>query len=189
MARSAEHIRDSLNRMRQLGSALRMLFSALMILTVLLAVCVAMMVALQLIRTQEAELGGIISKTGVSLYIIPAVLWLAIGLSLEGILRDVSDDIARGQSPFTERHATKIAWLGLLFVANAIVALFYRGDVGVDFGAFYFSYRPSPMVLILAIGDGITVDIGSLLVALVCFSVAAMWRYASLLQTQSDDLV
>ena len=70
--------------MRQLGSALRMLFSALMILTVLLAVCVVMMVALQLIRTQEAELGGIISTTGVSLYIIPAVLWLAIGLSLEG---------------------------------------------------------------------------------------------------------
>ena len=189
MAKSADNIRGSLMIMRRLGGTLRTLFSLLIILTVMLMIWVVATVVQRMAETPGAELGAVVSMEGVSLHLAPAILWFVIGLFLEAILWGISNDIARGQSPFTEGHAKKIAVLGLMFVINSLVALFYRGNVVIDLGVFYFSYWPSPMVLILAVGNGVTIDIGSILVALVSFSVAAMWKYAALLQTQSDGLV
>ncbi|OUN47825.1 hypothetical protein B5G20_03710 [Collinsella sp. An7] len=191
MSKSSHHIETSLHKLQRLGSVLSAVFAALTVATVVLAVALAINVGAHVGRDARVTSFGVIEGAGLSVYILPAVAWLAIALVLEVTLWSICRDMKHGESPFTVKHVRLIALLGAAFVFNAVMGVFFPGTMRIGHEILLFTYVPNAMMLGIALGHGLSLmlDVGSLLTALVCFATSAMWRYAALLQAQSDDLV
>lgn len=189
MPRSARNIETSMLRLKRLGGVLNAIFAALIIVTIIFGGYLLIVAAIRLGRGLQVFSSGLVEGNGLSVYPLPACIWFAIALFLEITAWSICRDMARGQSPFTARHARMIAALGVVFLLNAGFGLFFPGNVMIDGDAWSFFYWPNAMVLRLGGSGGVSFDFGSLLTALICFSASAMWRYAALLQAQADDLV
>ena len=114
-------------------------------------------------------------------------LALVVGISLV-VLCGISRNISRGVSPFTKTHVRLIRVLALAFAANAAVSLVGAyGSVNLTIGGLELYIVPHSFVI--EICQGIAFDAGSLIGAVVCLFISAIWSYASLLQEQSDELV
>lgn len=190
MNKTVEQIDASLGSLQRLGKVLGAVFIILMGATVALAVGIVVATVYQMTRGACFTSFGVIER-GISfcIYIVPSILWFLIVFGVEGAIIGVCNDIARGSSPFTQRHAHHIASIAVLFVLNAIMGLVWHGSISIHLGPFLFSCLPNPVTIALNGSNGPTLDLSSLLMALLCFSIAAMWRYAALLQTETDDLV
>ncbi|OUP09460.1 hypothetical protein [Collinsella sp. An2] len=190
MSKSVEHIEASMRRLKRLGSVLSAVFAVFMVVTIAIAVACGVIAGHQMSLGAHFTSFGVLEGEDFNIHIFPAVMWLFIALVLEATLLSIFRDMSRGESPFTVRHARLIAGLGGLFVVNALLALIFRGNVLLDFApTLSISYWPNPFVLLVGGQNGVAIDVGSLLAALVCFSISIMWRYAALLQEQTDELV
>lgn len=190
MPKSAEHIETSMRKLQRLGGVLCTVFALLFIATVVFGIWLVVSTIQQVGSGAAVMPLGVVEGAGASVYILPAVMWMLIALVLEVTAWSICRDMARGESPFTVRHAHLIAVLGMVFILNAVIGAIFRGNILIEGDVFGFSYWPNSMVVTFASGSGeLSLDIGSLLSALVCFAISAMWRYAALLQAQTDDLV
>ena len=78
--------------------------------------------------------------------------------------------------------------LALAFAVNAAVSFVGAyGSVNLTIGGLELYIVPHSFVI--EICQGIAFDAGSLIGAVVCLFISAIWSYASLLQEQSDELV
>lgn len=191
MAKSAERIERSLERMRRLGRVLSVVFTVLFVITVIGVLGIINEGVRGLSLGGQIADGAIWLPDGDRIFMLPCALALIIGISIEVILLIFSVTVARGDSPFTLRNARLVLALGVVFWLNAASMLISSSDtvLSIRVGSlFTFSYTQSPLTLTL-FPEGPVIDAGSLLGAFVCFAIAAMWRYAALLQAQSDDLV
>ena len=76
--------------------------------------------------------------------------------------------------------------LGWLLVAVTVIEIIVSpGFVSLVIGPFSFISAPHVMFEELTI----PLDLGSILGAIACFSISAIWSYGALLQTQAEDLV
>ena len=190
MNKTVEQIDASLGSLRHLGKALGTVFIILMGATAVLAVSIVVAIVYQMAHGASFTSFGVIERgASFSIYIVPSILWFLIVFGVEGAIFGICHDMARGLSPFTQWHARRITSIAILFVLNAVMGLVWHGSISIHLGPFLLSYLPNPVTIALAGPNGRAFDLGSLLMALVCFSIAAMWRYAALLQTEADDLV
>lgn len=190
MSKSVEHIEASMRRLKRLGSVLSAVFAVFMVVTIAIAVACGVIAGHQMSLGAHFTSFGVLEGEDFNIHIFPAVMWLFIALVLEATLLSIFRDMSCGESPFTVRHARLIAFLGGVFVLNAVVgALFPSGSIRINSALISFAYTPNPMELLVLAGGEVSIDVGSLLTALVCFSISIMWRYAALLQEQTDELV
>lgn len=190
MSKSVEHIESSMRRLKRLGWVLSIVFAIILAATIGFAILCTIAAVQQMGMGARFTSFGVLEGDDISLNILPAATWFLIAFFLEVALLGICRDMARGVSPFTVGHARLIAVLGVSFVLNAVVgALFPSGRVLYETIPLGFSYMPNSMVLLVGGQNGVSIDVGSLLTALVCFSISIMWRYAALLQEQTDELV
>lgn len=179
MAKSAQQIEESLIKMRQLGKRLRLLFS---ILLALVCLCLAAVAAVALSMVAD----GSISDPSNTVSIVVPPLYLVICGAGAMVLRGISCDMAKGESPFTAAHARRIGALGWMLLAVAAIELIASpGFVSIVLGPLSLISSPHEMFEELTV----PLDMGAVLGAIACFSIAAIWRYGALLQTQAEDLV
>lgn len=187
MAKKAERIDRSLRGMQRVGKGLSVLFTGLLLLVLL---ALAYVVFTVFSHDMVVDLPWIADDTGFTLFVPMAVVWFAIIVLTLLVLRSISSDMARGISPFTMAHARGINVIGGLFIVNFIAGFFSAQgtiELGADGSASLLARLNS--VLLLLGPRPISVDVGSLLAALGCFALAAIWRYGALLQEQTEDLV
>lgn len=179
MANSAQRIEESLNRMQRLGKRLRLLFT---ILFVLICICMVVVTAMVLAMIIDGTVDD--PSHTVSIVVPPAYLIIcAVGVMT---LREVSSDMAKGESPFTLAHARRISALGwMLVVIVAVELVASPGFVAIAIGPLSFINEPYAMFEKLTM----PLDMGAVLGAITCFSLSAIWRYGALLQAQAEDLV
>lgn len=179
MPKSAQQVEESLGKMKRLGRRLTALFTALLAL-------IAVGGAIVLGITVAGLLGGRALDPSHTVTAVTGVLYLAICGVGAFIMRGISADMARGASPFTVSHAHGICVLGWAFVAVALIELaFSPGFIAVAAGPVTLISAPQAMVEPATL----PIDMGAVLGAVACFSVAAIWRYGALLQEQAEDLV
>ena len=190
MNKNVERLDASLGSLYRLGKMLSVVFIILMGATAVLAAGIVVATVYQVVQGAHFTSFGVIEKgASFSINIVPSILWFLIVFGVEGAIWGVCRDMARGLSPFTQRHARRIKLIAVLFILNAVMALAWHGSVSIHLGPLLLSYLPNPITIALGCSNGPALDLGSLLMALVCFSIAAMWRYAALLQTETNDLV
>lgn len=179
MAKSAQQIEESLRRMRELGKKLKLLFTALLIVIGISAAVVAVIVI-----SMIAD-GSVSDSTHTVSIAVPPVYLLICGIGAM-TLRGMSCDMARGESPFTLKHAQRICLLGWMFVAAVVIeAITSPGFVSIVIGPFSLINSPQAMFE----EPTIPLDMGGILGAIVCFALSSIWRYGALLQKQSEGLV
>ncbi|MBE6469833.1 MAG: hypothetical protein E7001_07820 [Coriobacteriaceae bacterium] len=187
MAKKAERIDRSLRGMQRVGKGLSVLFTGLLLLVLLALVSVLFTL---FSRDVVFDMPWITDDTGFRLLVPIAVVWFTIIVLTLLVLRSISSDMARGVSPFTMAHARGINVIGGLFIVNFIAGFFGAWgtiELGAD-GSVRFLACLNSVLLFLG-PRPIPVDVGSLLAALGCFALAAIWRYGALLQEQTEDLV
>lgn len=186
MSKEIDRLRNSSTVIRQMGSVLSWIFSGLFVLLCIVALFVCLSVVPN-IREFDSS-GTLHLEDGGELIPMAAIFVFLISAASLLLLRRMSKDVAIGLPLFSNTHARGIAFLGVLFLFNAILpVLTPTGQVSIDLRVVTLFFSPNPLSLI--IGDGVIVDLGSILSATFCFSFALFWRYGTLLQCQSDDLV
>ena len=94
--------------------------------------------------------------------------------------------VSKGASPFTVRNSRLLIALGCLVTISVVCKLFIVP--GLDVGA--VSDSNSMVFTAAAPQDGtIFIDARGILEAVACFVLAAIFRYGSLLQKETDDMV
>lgn len=184
MSQRVRSIEESKGKVVRLGKRLSVLFAALLVADCAAAIAFVAFVAL----AAAGLLGGIEGDGafGQGSGFIPALAaFVAVGaVLLESHL--IARDISKDSSPFTVAHARRIKVIGWVFVANALVELLASpGFAAVILGPFEFVVQPSASVDFPVL----PVDVGAIAAAIVSFSLSAVWRYGSLIQSQVDDLV
>lgn len=187
MARSAEQVEASITNMRKVGWVLSAVFSVLLVLFGAFVLYVIWRLATD--SAGPLHDGLVETKAGGIVYLFPALILVVIFGAVLVILQGISADIAHGVSPFTRGHASRIFVLGIAFLANTAAAFVVPGgSIDLVAGPVQVTCFPHSMMLYLGTG-AIPLDAGSLLGAVICFAIAAIWRYGALLQEQTEDLV
>ena len=190
MNKTVKQIDASLGSLHRLGKVLGTVFIILMGATAALAVGIIVATVYQMAHGASFTSFDVIERgASFGIYIVPSILWFLIVFGVEGAIFGICHDVARRLSPFTQRHARRITLIAGLFVLNAVMGLVWHGSISIHLGPFLLFYLPNPVTIALGGPNGPALDLGSLLMALVCFSIAAMWRYAAQLPTETDDLV
>lgn len=179
MARSAQQIEDSRLKMQRLGQGLSALFTGLAVLICACMVVIAIAMVMMILKGVSSD-----SSSTVSILVAPTYLVICGAAALT--LRGISRDMAQGDSPFTAPHARRISLLGWLLVVVAVIELVASpGFMAFTIGPFSLINSPQAMIEELTL----PIDMGAVLGAIACFSIAAIWRYGALLQEQAEDLV
>ena len=186
MAKRAQQLEASFERMRHLGRRMTVLFLVLTILTLAVAVFAGVLVVRMAMEAGSGDLGWYADATQ-SVSIPAALFTFAVVVSVELIILGISTDMARGVSPFTRKNSRRIFVLGVLFLVNAAVAMITSpGFISMTFGALRLIDSSASLFGGAAV---LPIDMGALFGALVSFSLSAIWRYGALLQEQTEDLV
>ena len=179
MAKSAQQIEESLAKMQRLGRRLSLIFTVLFALA-----CISLCVVTTIVFTMISR--GALHDPSCTVSIIVPPMYLVICGVGAMTLRGIGQDMARGESPFTVSHSRQISVLGWLLVAVTVIEIIVSpGFVSLVIGPFSFISAPHVMFEELTI----PLDLGSILGAVACFSISAIWSYGALLQTQAEDLV
>ena len=119
--------------------------------------------------------------------IIPLLLVYAISLCTLFVLNSIFKNISENNSPFNEKHARRIRYIGWLLLANAAIeTIASLNAVPVLYvGNAILAYEPSGGTAPL----DVYIDAESVVLALVCFCLSLIFKYGALLQTLSDDTV
>ena len=171
MPNSAKKIDESIAKMLRLGRKLELLFTGLFIVLASFSAIAIGVFALAICKGKLFDSSNTVS-------VLVPLMYMLICCGATWTLRRISRDMARGDSPFTVAHARRIAAIGWTLVASP-------GFISITLGPIFLVNSPSAMF------DELTlpVDVGAILGAVCCFSLAAIWRYGSLLQDQTEDLV
>lgn len=184
MSQRVRSIEESREKVVRLGKRLSMLFAALLVADCVAAVAFVAFVAFVAAGLLEGSDGSGALGQGSS-FIPVLAAFVTVGAVLFE-LRLIARDISKDSSPFTAAHARRIRVIGWVFVANALVELLASpGFAAVILGPFEFVVQPSASVDFPVL----PVDVGAIAAAIVSFSLSAVWRYGSLIQSQVDDLV
>lgn len=190
MTKSAQKIENALDGVQKLGLMLKVLFTVLIALTALLAFYIIYLVGCAMAHGFVFQNGCMVFDAGErSVNPFFAAVWLLFLFTIEAMVRGIAVDMSRRVSPFTVRHARMLQIVGLAFVVNFILGIIWpNADVQLSMGTSVISIVPNSMTM--AFGeDALQIDFGSILGALIAFSMSLVWRYGALLQTQTDDLV
>lgn len=110
---------------------------------------------------------------------------IAYGVALL-ILAFMFRTVGKGNSPFNLSFVKVLIALGIIFLVAVVSGLFISPDalIGID---------DESMVMAMDYGsnynDIVNIDLKSLLASIVCFALAAIFRYGAVLQTEVDDLL
>ena len=101
------------------------------------------------------------------------------------VMRSIAKDVAQGRSPFTIAHANQIRIIAWLFLTGFVLGiLISSGFVSVaNAGGFHIGLASDES----ANYSVISIDVKSVVGAVVCFSLSSVWKYGALLQADSDD--
>lgn len=179
MPNSAKKIDESVAKMLRLGRKLELLFTGLFIVLASFSAIAIGVIALAICKGKLFDSSNTVS-------VLVPLMYMLICCGATWTLRRISRDMARGDSPFTVAHARRIAAIGWTLVAVSLVELVASpGFISITLGPIFLVNSPSAMFDELAL----PVDVGAILGAVCCFSLATIWRYGSLLQDQTEDLV
>ena len=179
MTKSIRKIEKALAKLEVLGSRLSCLF-----LVAFVFVCV--FVALFLVA-KVSDFAGSGEALDVS-YLIQLTLSL-LDFAIYGVIllvmRSIAKDVAQGRSPFTIAHANQIRIIAWLFLTGFVLGiLISSGFVSVaNAGGFHIGLASDES----ANYSVISIDVKSVVGAVVCFSLSSVWKYGALLQADSDD--
>lgn len=126
---------------------------------------------------------------GADLPVFPLVLSaiiLAVSLVFLKVTGSIFKNIARGHTPFTSRQATRMQAAGFLLIAKAVleVVLSLVPPIHIEMGDVTIGFS-----LASDVSAGVHLDFASLIWAMLCFSLAYIFRYGTLLQKLSDDTI
>lgn len=186
MSSSVQRMAKAGENIRKLGLCMTVVFAGML---VALAALVVYVIWYAVTNAASVDSLGVVTLLNGGRIVIPSGLCMAflVGVSLV-VLCGISRNISRGISPFTETHARLIRVLALAFAVNAAVSLIGAYEsVNLTIGGLTLCIVAHSFVI--AIGQGVTFDAGSLVGAIICLFISVIWSYASLLQEQSDELV
>lgn len=181
MTKTIKRLEESLAKIKTLGSRLSCLFLILfVVICITLSIYIVFKIFHLLATSTVPDFFVAIQLVSSSLdYVIFGVMLL--------VMRGIAKDVAKGRSPFTVAHAKRIKIIAWLFVVDFVLSAFVSpgfasvvGLGGLDFGLASDAIAGRPIV---------PVDARSIVGALVCFSLSAVWKYGALLQSDSDEFL
>lgn len=186
MSNSVQRMAKAGENIKKLGFCMAAVFAGML---VAFAALVVYVIWYAIANVASVDSFGVVTLLNGGCIVIPSGLCLAlvVGISLV-VLCGISRNISRGASPFTKTHAWLIRVLALALAVNAAVSFVGAyGSVNLTIGGLKLYVVPHSFVI--EICQGVALDAGSLIGAVVCLFISAIWSYASLLQEQSDELV
>lgn len=186
MSNSLQRMAKARESIRKLGFCMTVVFTGMLVAFVALVVYV---IWYAIANVASVDSFGVVTLLDGGRVVIPSGLCMALvaGISLV-VMCGISRNISRGVSPFTKAHVRLIRVLALAFAVNAAVSLVGAYE-SVDLTIGGLELYIVPHSFVVAICQGVTLDAGSFIGAVVCLFISAIWSYASLLQEQSDELV
>lgn len=119
----------------------------------------------------------------------PLILCLVFGFLIAVLLRIatlVFDDVSKGESPFSKRQVKRIRWASFIFLAYAVVEMFFPqghsslvqdSDLYVGYWISSNSTGSAPM----------SINLGMLGAAIIFYCLSLVFEYGTLLQQLSDE--
>lgn len=157
----------------------------LYVLLIIISIIYLAIAAIVLVLMTVSPEGFLSNGTLFLLEGIPLIISLAVGAAILFTVTLVFKDLSKQTSPFTNTQAQRIAAIGLLLLAAAIIEFlislngpFLVDAAGMTVGFVNNAPAGSPYI-----------NMTFVIAALICFCLSYVFRYGSLLQWLSDETV
>lgn len=178
LTKNSARINESLSHLGKLSGYAQKTLRILLIAYLILAIPVYCYGAVSIFGSGSNSLD-------IALRLVPDALSIAIPSLVFIMLIRIFGDIFIGNSPFTIEQSKRLRLIGFLMLADIIfIALSSATPFpGTHIGMFTLGIIPPENP------EGITIDVSSLLWAILCFCFSYVFRYGALLQQLSDETV
>lgn len=116
---------------------------------------------------------------------VPLLISLIIGACILAVIMLMFKDLSQRKSPFTDKQARRIALIGVLLLADAVLELL----VSLGGPAVVSSQAVEAGVVSPYMAGGIYLNMTFVIAALICFCLSYVFRYGSLLQWLADETI
>lgn len=178
LSKNSAHINESLSHLGKLSGYAQKILKILLIVYLVLAIPVYCYGAIHVFGSGS-------NSFEIALRLIPDALSIVIPSLVFIVLVRIFGDIFIGNSPFTVEQSKRLRLIGFLMLADIV---FIALSSATPF--------PETHIGTLTLGivppekpEGITIDVSSLLWAILCFCFSCVFRYGALLQQLSDETV
>lgn len=116
---------------------------------------------------------------------VPLAISIAIGATILFTLIRIFGDLSKRTSPFTVTQARRIAAIGLLLLANAVIEFL----ISLNGASFVTTEGIKAGFINPYMTGSAYINMTFVIAALICFCLSYVFRYGSLLQWLSDETV